>query len=367
MAITKDPDLPTLSQSKANTFNTCRQKYHLKYNKKLRRRRVARPLTFGSAVHKVIEDTINGVPTRKLRKSLDTWAADELQKMNYFTAEQELFFDTVNEAWMVMREYADFWPQTHLKYIEANGTKAEHEIYYPLPGEDFAVTGKVDAYAQSQNKLRWLVEHKTGAKPLSEDDRWRSIQAAVYDTVGPEIGLPQTDGIVWDMVRSKTPTQPKLLVAGTFSLARLDSMPFTVREAILRAEQDPNDYPTLLANAEKSRSDWFQRVFQPVTTDVKKFLFSEFVATGREINEVGHKDNHRMTIGKHCGWCDFESICRAKMSNDDVDYVIEKEYTNAEATPKGKVADKPKPRKTVRKKVIAKSLGTTKPGGRRKP
>ena len=329
-------DLPTVSQSKANRYNTCKASYNYKYNMKLSRRRVARPLTFGSAIHKVIEDSTLGLDERKLKRSLKRWADEELSKSNYFTAELEMFHEAVDSAWTIMREYHDFWPKDHLTYLEIDGKKAEHEIEYQPKGEDFLVTGKIDAYARSKNKLKWMVEHKSGKTLLSDEDRWRSVQGAVYMTVGPELGHPKVDGMVWDMVRSKAPTHPQLLKSGTFSLAKLDSLPMVVREVIEAAGQNPNDYPTLLASVEQNRNQWFQRVFQPVTSSIRDHLWKEFIETGRDILENGHR-NKRMTIGKHCSWCDYQPICQAIMTGNDADYVIEREFNRAETAPKTEV------------------------------
>lgn len=323
------PEKPKISQSRANRWNTCKASYDFRYNQKLSRRRVARPLTFGSSVHKVIEDTTNGV--KDVKKELYKWAKEEIEARQYFIEEKQMFMETVDEAWMIMKEYHDFWPKDHLTYLKVNGQKAEHIIDWEPPGEDFAITGKVDAYAKSKNKLKWLVEHKSGKNMMSEEDRWRSIQTALYITVGRELGFPDVDGIVWDMIRSKTPSRPYLLQNGTFSLKKIDSLPSVVYETIQSEGQDPNDYPTLLANAEQTRSHWFQRTFQPVTEGVREFLYGEFVGTARDILDNGHK-NKAMTIGRHCSWCDFEPICRARMQGDDVDYVIEREYTVAKAS-----------------------------------
>lgn len=325
------PDKERISQSRANRWNTCKMSYHNRYNLKLKRRRVARPLTFGSSVHKVIEDQANGV--KDLRKELDTWADKEISERKYFIEEVQMFKETVNEAWTIMKEYNDFWPKNHLTYIKTKGKKSEHEILWEPPGEDFAIFGKVDAFGKSQNGLKWLVEHKSGKNMMSEEDRWRSIQTALYITVSRELGYPEVDGIVWDMIKSKPPSKPYLLKNGTFSLKFIDSLPSVVYETIQSEGQNPNDYPTLLANAEKTRSNWFQRTFQPVTEDVREFLYGEFVGTARSILDNGHKQK-QMTIGRHCSWCDFEPICRARMTGDDVDYVIEREYTSAETIKK---------------------------------
>jgi len=350
-------DKPTVSQSKARRWDTCRASYHYKYNLLLHRRRVARPLTFGSAVHKVIEDTVEGVPRKNLKKSLDKWANEELADKKYFTAEVELFREAVEDAWTIMREYEDFWPANHLTYLEVNGRKSEHEIHFEPKGEDFIITGKIDAYAQSKNKLKWMVEHKSGKSFMSEDERWRSIQVALYDVVGAELGFPTVDGIVWDMIKSKPPTRPQLLVKGTFSLKALDSLPMTVYNTIMEAGQNPNNYPTLLAAAERNRSNYFQRIFQPVTSNVKTHLYKTFTETARDILDNGHK-THRMTIGKHCSWCDYEPICRAIMTDSDPDYVMEKEFTRAEATTKAKGGSK------VVKKVKSKVAGKRRQSGR---
>lgn len=342
-----------ISQSRVNRWNTCKASYNYRYNKKLRRRRHARPLTFGSSVHKVIEDQVEGV--KDLKKSLDKWAAGELEQRKLFVEEKQMFQETIEEAWDIMREYQDFWPKDHMTYLKVKGKKSEHELYWEPPGEDFAVYGKVDAYGKSKNGLKWLVEHKSGKMMMSEEDRWRSMQTAIYITAGREVGYPDVDGILWDMVKSKTPSRPQMLQNGTFSLKKIDSLPSVVYETIRSEGHDPNDYPTLLANAEKTREHWFQRTFQPVTENVREYLYGEFVGSAREILDHGEKAS-RMTIGRHCSWCDFEPICRAIMTGNDVNYVMEKEYT---------VAEKVTESETKRSKK-ATSGTTKKPVGRRR-
>lgn len=353
----------TVSQSKANKWRTCRAAFNYKYNRKLQRRRVARPLTFGSTVHKVIEETVQGVPKSRLRTSLEGWKDQELSKFKLFTSEVELFEEAFEDAWIIMKEYANFWPRDHLKYLRVNGRKAEHRIEWTPPGEDFTITGVIDAFAKSQNGLKWLVEHKSGKNMMSEDDRWRSLQAALYITVGRELGYPDVDGIVWDMIRSKTPTRPYLKVDGAFSVKKIDSLPSVVAETIKSEGQKPSDYPSLMKNAEESRSNWFQRVFQPVTEDVRSHLYKEFTITAREIVDHHDDDYHPMTIGRHCSWCDYEPICRAIMTGSDPEYVMEKEFTtDAETTaksPKVSKKDKAQPRKrrVSRRKVARRQKG----------
>jgi hypothetical protein len=71
---------------------------------------------------------------------------------------------------------------------------------------------------------------------------------------------------------------------------------------------------------------YFDRVYTPTKKKVVDFLFGEFIETAHEIEEL-HGKSKRMTIGRHCDWCDYEAICRARLQGSDVDYVIEHDYT----------------------------------------
>src|SRR3546814_6328045 len=64
----------------------------------------------------------------------------------------------------------------------------------------------------------------------SEDDRWRSVQGAVYFRALEQMGFPSIDGVMWDYVNSKPLNVPgELTKTGKVSQARIDSTPARIK------------------------------------------------------------------------------------------------------------------------------------------
>lgn len=324
----------TLSQSRAKTWRRCKAQFNFKYNLNLKRRRVKRPLSFGTFVHEMLDAEANGKdPYSHIRK----FAKKKMKEDRIFTAEKDLYYEILDDALLVMGEYFKFWPKRHLRYISIKGKKTEHKFEWQPPGEDFLITGRIDAFARTKNRLKWLVEHKSGKKIMPEDERWRNLQVAVYKKVAHELNyIGDIDGICWNMLRSKSPTRPQLLVGGTLSLKKLDTLPSAILDTIKKLGKNPKDYPTLLDNAKRNRNQWFQRIFHPISGEVLDHLYRDFIDTGREIVQgyEGVKKQPTKTIERHCSWCDFEPICRAELTGSDPEFVIEREYLRNEKTTK---------------------------------
>lgn len=301
--------------------------YHLKYTEKLRRRRKSRPLQFGSIVHEVIEAGANGEDPFEHLDSIN------LENEKLFTAEKEMYGELIEDIRVIMGEYFEYHDDNRgLRYIRRQGKSAEHEFIVPI-ADGIYMTGKIDALGKTRNNLRWLVEHKTFSQEPKEEDRWRNYQGAVYLKAMEMMGWPECDGILWDYIRSKPPSSPRLLKNGTLSTARCDTLPTVVRAVIKEHGLDVSDYNTLIANAEENRKSYFKRIFAPVNQKTVDYVFGMFVNTAQEIAD--EQDTRKeMNIGKHCGWCDFEAICRARMTGSDEDFIKEREYYVSETDSK---------------------------------
>jgi hypothetical protein len=77
----------------------------------------------------------------------------------------------------------------------------------------------------------------------------------------------------------------------------------------------------------KTAASTSQRIHTPVNRAVADLVFTDFEATVREMVD-NHGKCSDMNIDKHCSWCDYEPLCRAKLQGLDVDYIKEREYTD---------------------------------------
>lgn len=318
-----------VSQSKVKTWRQCRRQYHYKFVEMLKKRRIKRPFTFGTIVHNMIEAHAEGDDPFEVVDNL------ELTKGAHFRKEVEMYGNILEDIRVIMTEYFDYWENRpdDLDYIRRNKRSAEHEFRIELrPGLWF--TGKIDGAAKAK-RMRWVVEHKTFARTPSEDDRWRSVQGAVYFRAFEILGWPEFDGVVWDYVMSKPPGVPEKLKNGQMSQKKIVTLPTKLREFIAENGLKTKDYQTFLDNAAERRSEYFFRVFNPVKRNVVGILWDDFVETAEEIAELhGKRKSHN--IGRHCTWCDYEGLCRAEMQNSDVEWLIEHDYYRTDEEDDGK-------------------------------
>lgn len=314
-----------VSQSKVKVWRRCQYAYHLRYVEKLRKKTKSRPLTFGTIVHSMIEKYAEGDdPFDALEE-----AAEKNKKL--FRTEQEIYGEIIDDVRQIMTSYFEYYPEEELVYKRIKGRNGEHEFNitmddYDLP--EVTWTGKIDAIGRTPNKALWIVEHKTFSKKPSDDDRWRNLQSATYIKVNQTLGWKPVEGMLWDYIGSKSPTKPGLLKDGSLSQKNISTLPITVKETIAELGLKSMDVVELLKKSESHLADWFQRIHTPVNEEVVDMLFDDFVVSIKEMMR-GHGKCKVKNIEKHCGWCDYNNICRAELEGSDRDFVIQKEYTIA--------------------------------------
>lgn len=313
-----------VSNSKVKMWRKCRQAYHFRYVERLRRKRVARPLMFGRLVHDMIEAYANA------DEPFNVLDAAVKEQGPMFKAEREEYGDLANDVRIIMTEYFDHdWKKNEqLTYARMNKKGAEHTFEVEI-ADGLVCEGKIDAIAKTPNRLRWLVEHKSFGRLPSDDHRWRDMQSNLYVRIIEMLGLDPVDGVCWDYISSKPPGTPQLLKDGTLSKKMMITLPTKIRQVLKEHKLKEKDYPRLLQMAAQNTSQYFVRIFAPTKKKVVDYLYEGFVKTALEIRDF-HGKRQDMVIDRHCDWCDFEPICRARLTGGDVDFLKKKEYTVSE-------------------------------------
>lgn len=312
-----------VSQSKVQSWLLCRMKYHYQYVLSLRKKAPPRPLKFGSIAHQVIEADAEGEkkPIEKILEKV------EITDRHLFRQEREMYGDIMTDMNIIMRAYFRFWEKEPIQYVKVNGKFSEHLIEADLTN-DIMFKGTLDAQAANR-RMTWLVEHKTHRTIPNDDHRWRNLQTCVYMPLAQDHGFGPFDGVLWDYIRSKPPTRPKLKKDGTLSERELDTLPEAVLDTIRQERLNPAAYRGLLASAEANMSSYFQRIYRPVKANVVKAVMRDFVETAKMMSEAEGMRPTR-TLGKHCDWCQYEPLCRAALQGNDIEMVKEREYVKEE-------------------------------------
>lgn len=323
-----------VGQSKARAFRSCRQAYNYKYEQRLIRKRTKRPFVFGKIVHRMIEADAQGEDPSAVLDQI------EIDDLPIFAAEKEMYGDIVTDIGVIMADYFDYH-KDGLRFVPVKDETgeyryAEHEFSVPLeelvPKADRArvrgivFEGQVDGLGKTPNGLRWLVENKTFDRLPSDDERWRNVQSVVYVKVARHLKwMPKVDGTCWNYVMSKAPSVPQLLKDGSrLSVQKITTLPSVVRATLQVHGLTEESHEELLLRAEQSRHEYFQRVYTPLNRTVGDNIFNGFVDTAVEMRDSRNRCDKN--IGRHCGWCDYEPLCRTELTGGDVEFAKEAEF-----------------------------------------
>lgn len=329
----------SVGQSKVNTWRNCRRQYHYKYVLELQRRRTRRPFMFGKIIHRMVEAKAEGEDPMALLSTI------ALENEEMFAAEREMYGEIIHDIGIIMRDYFDYWSPkamptskdvyrgTTLRLLPVeNGDEdvryTEHEFAIDL-GDGIVWKGQIDGLGKTSDKLIWLVERKSFDKLPGDDHRWRNLQTVTYARAAVMLGwVESVDGVCWDYVKSKPPTEPQLLKKGDrLSVKDIVTLPSVVLAAIKRHGLSVEAHAELLERAHASRDEYFQRIFTPINSTTADNIFAGFVESAREMRD-NHGRKKDMNLGRHCEWCDYEPLCRAELTGGDVDYLKQMEYTN---------------------------------------
>lgn len=314
-----------ISQSKVKLFRRCKRAYYHKYVEQLKPKKKSRPLQFGTMIHEALERYFDGDEPKDYFDELE----QDIAKMKLFAQERETYGDIVQDCRDIIESYVQYWAESSFRPVRIKGRGAEHHFEIEL-FSGVTWVGKIDMIVKTGDGLRWLCEHKTYTRKPGDDDRWRDIQSATYFRAMEILGWKSVSGCVWDYIKSKPPAIPGILKDGTLSTKKLDTLPSTVERVINQHDGDPGNTEALLAMAEKNMPEYFSRVFTPVNRAVADIVFEDFEASAKDMVEEEEKADNRwpMSIDKHCSWCDYESLCRSRLQNLDMDYVKERQYTH---------------------------------------
>lgn len=279
---------------------------------------------FGKIIHRMIEAAAMAEDPFKILDDI------HLENEKMFAAEREMYGEIVDDIRTIMTEYFDYWEDRDLIFLpfkDETGAQrfAEHEFALPL-ADGIVFKGQIDAIGKTPNKLKWLVENKSFSSLPSDDHRWRNLQSVVYIWAIRELGwVKDVTGVAWNYIKSKPPTIPSQNQDGSLSKKEIVTLPSVVRKALKQYKLSEVTHAAVIARAEKSREEYFQRIFTPVNETIFEKIFDGFLDSAREMSEH-HGRKKDMNIGRHCEWCDYEPICRAELTGGDVDFVKEREF-----------------------------------------
>lgn len=313
-----------ISQSMLKAFRRCHKAFDYKYNQSLRKKKKGSALIRGSCVHEMIEAKANGK---------DPWEAFE----NYLDNNKPVFIEQDPEyegladmITTIMEGYFSYYKNDPLKPVVINNKAAEHPFSVELD-KGITLTGVIDMIVEDPKLGIGIEDHKTHKTLPTGDIAYSNIQSALYAwAMSKSKDLPEPKFMVWNYIRWKEPTKPKLLKSGKMSTAVSDTTWRVYRKALIEAGLNPEDYKDMEEQLKNKESDFFVRQYLPLNKTIIENIKEDAISTARQIeNSKGIVDRN---ITKDCSYCEFYSICQAELKGLDSEMIKKCEYETKEDT-----------------------------------
>jgi CRISPR/Cas system-associated exonuclease Cas4 (RecB family) len=316
--------MKNVSHSKLKDWKMCRQLYYYRHVEGLRPRRKSNALYMGSMLHDMLSVFNSG---GKWELILEGY---ELEFSKLFIEEQEELGDIIDNAERIMRGYIKRWGD------KLPFTTVEEKI----KGIEFIkgtnLTIKTDGVIEDNGY--WLVEHKSTKKFSPDQISLFNPQGILYLWGLRQTGV-KVKGILWDYIRTKPPTIPRVLKDGTVSRkASIDTDYDTYHDTIIASGNEPKEYQGMLAMLRNKGGTFYKRSLLIIPEPTIKLIIADLKQTAMEIARLQNYPTRNISTIT-CRGCQFRRLCEATLNNVDVDFIKKKNFKRREDK---KVEDKRK-------------------------
>jgi len=332
-------------------FLTCRRRWDWS---SLMRRGLEKKITYapfftGRAIHWCLEMYYEHVMAGSPYDWINTFLERELPSMEkdvgaLWDREENLFIEQIELISGMLEHYGKWAPQ-QLGYFDDHNLRfiaLETEFSVPLrtikgrASSKVFMAGRFDGLVQRKdNGTYWLLETKTTRSinqlQLSLDN---DFQCGAYLLAAQEIFQVPISGVLYNLMRKKVPTQPRVLANGLLSQdQRIDTTAEAYTEAIKLQHPDWSyeqimqvygDFLTRLLNSPK---DYFRRVPIRRTQAELSALAIDIHAIALEMSRPNIPTYaNGAAVWRACDNCPFKAPCLAMNAGADFEQILSVEY-----------------------------------------
>jgi hypothetical protein len=315
-----------VSNSKLKTWRRCQKKFEYKYIEKLRAKVKSLPLTKGSWMHECLEAYYKGEDWTSVFKKL------KKEYNDLFEEEKVMLGDLPSEVLRLMRGYLYAWKEEDAKW-EVLATELEFNVPIVIDSKAqkaVLLNGYIDLIIRDSSGI-WGVEHKNMKSEPSEEYRMTDVQSTLYFRImrhlakqGELPGVTNPDeiqGYMFNYIRTKAPTVPKLLKNGTLSRAKIDTDRVTYLTEIKRHGLNPKDYADIMRGL--SSRTFYNRCRVAKPDELGSIMMNELKGTSVQIlTALQYPHIISRTLERSCQWdCEYFDLCHGELRGLDTDFI----------------------------------------------
>lgn len=304
-----------ISYSKLKDWKMCRQLYYYRHVEGLRPRRKSNALYMGSMLHDMLKVFNLG---GKWKSILEAY---KLEFNKLFVEEQEELGDIIGNAERIMKGYIERWGEK-LPFIS---------IEEKIKGIKFIkgtnLTIKTDGVIEDNG--HWLIEHKSTKKFSSDQISLFNPQGILYLWGLRQLGI-KIKGILWDYIRTRPPTIPRILKDGTVSRkASIDTDYDTYYKTIVASGNELEEYRDMLNMLRNKGEIFYKRTVLVIPEPTIKLVITDLKQTAMEISRLQNYPTRNISTIT-CRGCQFRKLCEATLNNIDVEFIKKKNFKRRE-------------------------------------
>lgn len=316
------------NQSRIKTFNRCPKQYEYKYVEQLEPKRKMRPLYLGSWVHACLEQLYKG----------GDWKighAEYVNNWNKLFDEEKLALRTRGKTvGPPLPELVERIMRSYLWYYRNDGWEpyaVEQILEVPTPlkidGRTFVFKGRLDLIIRDDEGLLWLVDHKTASTiPDATSFHAMDPQLMLYPWAAQQQYGIELAGIIYNYVRSRPPTIPKVNRDGSLSRRKISTDYPTLLRFLKQEGYDPSDFLDVLRPLAR-KSEFLRRYRLPREPYVTKEVLKDTLSVVKRIDET---KRFTRTITRDCVRCPYHDLCRSELNGFDTTMMRETNFTISE-------------------------------------
>lgn len=339
-ALYEDGGKRITTHSMLKAYLSCPKAAQYKYAERLKKKLLTardQPLKRGTWVHELLETYYKGDDWKDVHRR-NTAKFNKLMD-----SEKEELRDLPAECLRMFRSYLwHYGANTNDPHHgwEVLGTEVTFEAVWPdsEDGNDI-YRCRVDLLVEDQYGLL-IVDHKTHKTLPGHTFRVLDAASPLYIWAARESGY-DVRGFLWNYIRTKAPTVPKMVYVGTkrekLSEAVIDTDYPTYARTVKTLGLDHTAEPiaSKLRNLKAQRwkegapqtSTFFQREILEKDDD----MISRAIATAMRTRDRMHNDFDDFEVternmGRSCDWCTFRNLCTVEMVGGMGDHIRRKEF-----------------------------------------
>lgn len=312
------------SYTDLQVFGRCPRKYYYRTKVRIQPKRKAAYFRMGSTVHKMFEliELGEGLPRIVAEMEGEVHADTTL-----FAEEIEGRLEIIRDAARIVEGYYEYYENDwEILHVE--------ETFLIMLDSGAVISFTPDLVVRDRNGFVWIVDRKTTNSTPTDGLPFADLQALLY-YAGVKALYPDLRGFIFDRLRKKVPTQPRLTKTGEKRVADLNRIDTTYE--ILRNFLE-TEAPDLLDNLDHRRrlaeladhNRFYFRETVIVTDEQVQNMLLDVDAQLLLVRTAERSDAYPRVLQSvgmsSCDKCEFVQICQAELLGWDTERVLDEFY-----------------------------------------